>query len=204
MFYGALSKINQFQRKGKLRKIGRMVRNGLVPPGVDFQTICEALRVTGKKGVVEMFGILQAKQYGQGGVFKKDLGVVGVKSVTTEFAELLVDNLAGVANSTISAVFDAHGMGDGSAAEATTDVALSNQRGGRSVGSETHGASSNIYKTVGTIAATASYTVIEHGLFDTTGAASDRLLDRSVIDSFVVATNDEVEWTYNLTVTTGG
>uniref|UniRef100_A0A6M3IPP5 Uncharacterized protein n=1 Tax=viral metagenome TaxID=1070528 RepID=A0A6M3IPP5_9ZZZZ len=203
MFFSKNNAIHRYVRKIRLSKIAREVRAGNVPRGTSFETICEALKSTKKGGAVEMFGILSAKQNDAQGNFKKDLGVVGVKAVTLEFAKLLADSLGAYAASTIT-TFNAHAQGDGSAAEGTGDAALSSQRGGRNVGSQTHGASSNIYKSVATIAATASYTVIEHGLFDTTGAASDRLLDRTVIDSFVVATNDEVEWTYQLTIVTGG
>lgn len=195
--------INRFVRKIKLRRIAKQVRAGRVPHGIDFETICEALKATKKGSAVEMYGLLTAKQYDSQGNFKQDLGVVGVKSVTAEFAKHLVDALGAYAASTLT-TYNAHGQGDGSAAEGTGDAALASQRGERNVGTQTHGASSNIYRSVATIAATASYTVIEHGLFDTTGAAADRLMDRTVIDSFVVATNDEVEWTYNLTVVTGG
>lgn len=203
MFQGYRDAVHRYVRKIRLSRIAREVRAGRVPRGVAFDTICEALKATHKGNAAEMFGFLTAKQYDPLGTLKKDLGIVGVKSVTAEFAKLLADALGAYAASTIT-TFNAHGQGDGSAAEATSDAALSSQRGGRSVGSQTHGASSNIYQSVGTIAATASYTVIEHGIFDTTGAASDRLLDRTVLDSFVVATNDEVEWTYQLTIVTGG
>ena len=195
--------IHRFFKQRRLKSIARDVRAGRVPTDSNFEEICEALQMTSEKNATEIYGILSAKQFDPDGNLKKDLGIVGVKSVTLEFAKLLADGLGAYASSTLT-TFNAHGQGDGSTAEGTGDVALANQRGGRVVGSQTHGATSNIYRSLGTIAATASYTVIEHGLFDTTGAASDRLMDRTVLASFVVATNDEVQWTYDLTIVTGG
>ena len=95
-----------------------------------------------------------------------------------------------------------HAQGQGSTAEASTDQALVDEEDETDGGSQTHGASSNIYKSIVTITATSAYTVIEHAIKDTTGA-SDYLLDRTVLGTeFTVATDDEVEWTYQLTINT--
>ena len=201
MFQNPIKSITEFRQNRRLAQIAKQVRNGQVPKDVDLVTVCKALGKAKTKGPLEMTGLLTAKQFRDGKLFK-DHGLVGVRSVSLEFADLLVDALLGEAASTI-ATFDAHEMGDGSTAESSADSELISAQDGRNIGSQTHGATSNIYATTATITASGAYTVIEHGLFDTSGA-TERLMDRTVIDSFVVATDDEVEWTYTLTVATAG
>jgi hypothetical protein len=126
-----------------------------------------------------------------------------VKEVTAEFAKHLVDNMAGTASGIVQYKF--HAMGNGSTAETDTDTAMISQQGTRATGSQTHGATSNIYKSVATITAASAYTAIEHGLFDSSTATDDKLLDRSIVTSPpTLITDDQVEWTYTLTVNAGG
>jgi hypothetical protein len=189
-------------RQIRLRRIAKQVRSGVVPEGVDRETIFEALRITRPKGALEMFGILTAKHFRDGKMIA-DAGIVGVKKVTLEFAKLLADAMGASASAAIIDNFSAHAQGDGSGNEASTDAALGSQQGTRNVGTQTHGATSNIYKSVATITAAAAYTVIEHGIFSQTSATGDYLLDRTKLGTpFTVATDDEVEWTYELTINT--
>lgn len=197
------SKIFKPFKQIKLRKIASQVRNGIVPKGVSEETIFEALKATKKRNVTEAFGLLSCKVFSKEGNLKEDLGLVGVQEITTEFVNHLADAMM---NSAIAMDnFNAHGMGDGSTAETDTQTALVSQQDGRAVGSQTHGATSNIYKSVATITAGSAYTAIEHGVFDTTGVASDVMLDRTVVGSPpTLATDDEVEWTYQMTINAGG
>ena len=202
MFYNQINPVTRFRRQFKLKRIAKQVRAGHVPPGISREEIFEALRKTRPKGALEIFGILSAKQRRNGQLIK-DLGVVGVKKVTLEFAKFMVDALC---DSTVCVNvddFNVHAMGDGSTAEASTDQALVSMKDEIAGGTQSvAGASSNVYQCIANITATDAYTVIEHGIFDTTGAA-DILLDRTVLaTSFPVATSDEVEWTYQLTVNT--
>jgi len=72
----------------------------------------------------------------------------------------------------------------------------------RATGSSTEGASANIYKTIGTITFTSSLAITEHGVFsDTTGGT---LLDRSSHAAINVASDDSIEYTYQLTCSAGG
>jgi hypothetical protein len=194
---------NGFFRKNRLRKIAKQVRSGTVPKGVSREEIFEALRCTRPKGALEVFGILSARQFDKSQKLKEDFGVVGVRKVTLEFAELLADAMCSSGAAAILDDFNAHAQGQGSAAEASTDQALGDPEDGRNIGSQTHGASSNIYKSVATITATSAYTVIEHGIFNQTSTTGDYLLDRTKLGTeFTVATDDEVEWTYELTINT--
>lgn len=200
MFNNTFSKLF---RRLKLRKIAQQVREGIVPKGVSEETIFEALKLTKKRNVTEAFGLLSCRVFGKDGNLKEDLGLVGVQEITTEFVNHLADAM--MDSSIVMDHFNAHAMGDGSTAETDTQTALVNQQDGRNVGSQTHGATSNIYKSVATITAGDAYTAIEHGIFDTTGAASDVLLDRTVVGSPpTLATDDEVEWTYQMTINAGG
>lgn len=191
-----------FLRKNRLRKIAKQVRAGVVPKDVGREEVFEALRLTRPRGAMEIFGLLSARHFDKFGNLKQDLGLVGVRKVTLEFAKFLVD---GMCDSDAAAELDdftAHEMGQGSTAEASTDQALVDAEDGRAVGTQTHGASSNIFRSIATITATSAYTVMEHGIFSTTGE-SDYLLDRTKLGTdFIVATDDEVEWTYELTVNT--
>jgi len=149
--------------------------------------------------------MLFAKVYDTNGNLKHDLGLVGTREVTGEFVNHLVDALA---DSAVAANFDHyfyHEMGDGSTAETDTETALVNPIDGREPGSQTHGATSNIYKSICTLTAGSAYTVIEHGIFNQTSTGADKMLDRTKLGTeFTVATSDEVEWTYQLTCNAGG
>lgn len=195
--------INEFFRKRRLKKIAAEVRSGRVPQGVDTETVFRALRETAPKGHMEAFGMLNCRVFRKDGTLKQDCGLVGVREVTTEFVKHLAD---GMMDSSVPIdVFNKHAMGDGSTAETDTQTGLVNQVDGRNVGTQTHGATSNIYQSVATITAGSAYTAIEHAIFDSTGAASDVMLDRTVVASPpTLATDDEVEWTYQLTLNSGG
>jgi hypothetical protein len=199
----AFAKGNKIIGYFRRRKLARLVRKGIVPQGVSKEEIFEALAATRPRGVVEFFGFLTCKVFDSAGNLKQDCGLQSVKEVTAEFAKHLIDNMCGAASGIVQYKF--HAMGDGSTAETDTQTALVNQQGTRATGSQTHGASSNIYQTVATITAGSAFTAIEHGIFDSSTATDDKLLDRSLVASPpTLITGDEVEWTYALTVNAGG
>lgn len=184
----------------RLRKIAREVRAGRTPKGLDQNTIFKALRMTAPKNTVEMFGFLSAKTWHPDGTLKKDYGLLSVKEITQAFTKRLVDSLCDSAAT--MATFIYHKMGAGSTAETDTQTALVTQQDGAAQGSQTHGASSSVYQSVGTLTAGSAYGCREHGLFNaSTGGV---MLDRSVITNIDLNENDVVTWTYNLTCTFGG
>ncbi|MHA2067576.1 MAG: hypothetical protein ACXABY_24695 [Candidatus Thorarchaeota archaeon] len=193
--------VTRFKRRLELKRIAKQVRAGHVPKGVSQDDIFEALRCTRPKGALEMFGILSAKLFRNGKMIQ-DAGVVSVKKVTLEFAEWLVDGMVSSGESSKLSDFYFHEMGSGSTAEASTDQALVSATDGRepSANEGTHGATSNVYQTVATITATTAVEIREHGLFNQTSTTGDLLLDRSVVTAFNVTTDDEVQWTYDLTI----
>lgn len=151
---------------------------------------------------VEMQGILSAKLV-KGDGFVKDLGVIARKKVTDEFAEYMVDQLQ--AESSDFGDFKYHISGTGTNAENKTDTQLQTPIGmEREVGTQTEGASAEIYRSVATIAYTASHAITEHAIFNEAYVdAQDNgvLMDRSVFSAINVVNGDSIEFTYELTVT---
>lgn len=202
MFFMQSNPINRFRRKIKLWKIAQKVRNGEVPHNVDRETIYEALKMTQKPNTTEVFGFLYARHFRDGELLE-DLGLQGVREITSAFTKYLVDALMDSAVTMDD--FDKHAQGDGSTAETDSETALVAQESTRRTGTQTHGSTSNIYKSVATITAIAAYTAIEHGLFDCMTATTQIMLDRTLVGSPPnLVTDDEVEWTYELTVNAGG
>ena len=186
----------------KLRGIAKKIRNGILPKGVDKETVFKALSVTKPKNTLEAFGLLSAKiERANNKGIVEDLGLVSVKKVTLAFVERLVDAM--VTNTAMTG-FHQHKQGSGSTAEASGDVALVLAQSGAQDGAgdteAIHGASSNIFQSKGTITAATAYEIREHGIFNvSTGGV---LLDRSIVTAINVNTDDVVTWTYDLTVNT--
>ena len=190
-----------FMGNWKLRRIAKQVRAGIVPKGVDKETVFEALRLTVPKNGTEIFGFLSALVE-RPGEDVEDLGLVSVKKVTAAFCNQVVDAMIG--SSTVINDFNQHKMGSGSAAAASGDSALGAAMSGAQAATggaaATHGATSLIYRSIGTVTATYNSEVEEHGLFNrSTGGV---LLDRSVVTAISVNTDDVITWTYELSVNT--
>jgi len=110
----------------------------------------------------------------------------------------MVDALQDSANGTLDA-FSYHASGTDGTAESNTDSSLNAEVESRASGTQTEGSSTNIYQTVGTISYTGSYNISEHGLF--TASSGGTLADRTVLGSSIdVQSNDEIEFTYEMTV----
>ena len=129
---------------------------------------------------------------------QEDYGVVSTRVVTTAGVNAIVDGLQGTF--TISD-FKYHGMGTGSVAESSADTALGTQVESRATGTQTEGASANVYRSVATITATATRAITEHGLFS--ASTSGTLLDRSVFSTINLSSGDSIQFTYELTVPAG-
>jgi hypothetical protein len=191
---------SHFVKKLKLRRIAKKVRAGIIPEGVGQETIFEALRITRPRNAVELFGFLWAKSFHPDGTLKRDYGLVSVKEVTAAFAKRLVDAMTTSGDGIED--FKHHKMGAGSTAETDTDTALVTQQVGATLGTQTHGTSSQIYQTVGTITAGSAFGCREHGVFN--ASTGGILLDRSVVTNIDLNTDDVVTFTYQLTANAGG
>ena len=128
-----------------------------------------------------------------------DLGILATKVVTTAFVNFVVDQLQ--SSSGEIAAFSYHGMGTGSTAEAVGDTALVTQVESRVSGTQTEGASANIYRSVATITASATRAIVEHGLFS--ASTGGTLMDRSVFTVINLSSGDGIQFTYELTVPAG-
>jgi len=201
MLRAYFKKRTEFRRK---RKIAEQVRNGVLPAGVPKEDIWEALSATKPRNSAEMFGFLTAKCEDSKGNVKFDNRLVSVKEVTSAFAKKLVDAMVGSAD--IVNDFNQHKMGAGSTAETDTQTALVTPQAGAQAATggaaATHGATSQIYRSVGTLTAGSAYGCREHGVFNASTAGI--LLDRSVVTNIDLNTDDVVTWTYELTVNAGG
>lgn len=152
-------------------------------------------------GEVCVEATLRAVHYGPDGSVIKDHGIVSTKSVTDAFVQFVVDQL--IAETTEFGDFKYHDSGTGVVAENVTDTGLGTKvETGRATGSQVEGASANIYRSVGTISYTATRAITEHGLFSQ--AAGGTLMDRSVFTAINVNNGDSIQFTYELTLPSGG
>jgi hypothetical protein len=180
------------------KRIRNQIEQGIVPVGFSVEKIFSALTLTRKPNVFEMFGFLSAvkKSVGRPDI---DFGLVSARLVTTAFAAYLVDSLQDSTTYPMD-VFKYHASGTGTTAEANTQTALVTEVETRATGSLAEGASSNIFKTVGTQTYTATRTIAEHGIFSQS-AVGGTMLDRSLLGTTIPVVNtDQIEWTYELTV----
>jgi hypothetical protein len=129
---------------------------------------------------------------------REDYGLVSTRVVTTAGVNYLVDAFQGT---TEPENFKYHAMGTGNTAEAVGDTALVTEVESRVTGTQTEGASANIYRTVATITATAGRAITEHGIFSASSAGT--LLDRSVFSVINLSTSDSIQFTYDLTLPAG-
>ena len=127
-----------------------------------------------------------------------DLGLVSTKVVTTAGVGYIVDAFQ---NSVELENMKYHGSGTGTGSEASADTALGTEVESRATGTTTEGASANIYRTVGTVAYTATRAITEHGVFS--ASTSGVLLDRSVFSAINVISGDSIQFTYELTLPAG-
>ena len=128
-----------------------------------------------------------------------DLGLGSTKVVTTAGVTYIVDAFQ---NSVEVENLKFHASGTGTTAEASGDTALVTEvEAARTSGTTTEGASANIYRTVGTIAYTATRAITEHGVFS--ASTTGTLLDRSVFSAINVISGDSIQFTYELTFPAG-
>jgi len=182
------------------RVIGFIVRRGIVPHLIPEKDILEALRATKPSGVLEMFGLLKMRIRRVATGLWEDYGVVSVKLVTTAFAAYVVDSLQDSSTYPLDD-FRYHQMGDDNTTESNAHTDLQNAREAKVSGSNGEGGSANIFQTVATIEATAGYDVEEHSITSNASNASGTMLDRNLVPNApTVIANDQVEFTYDLTV----
>lgn len=151
-------------------------------------------------GVVPITASLSARVLRKGGAVE-DLGVISSHVVTDAFVAQLVDTLQS-SEATFSD-YKYHDSGTDNTAEAAADTALNTPCGdSRTVGTQTEGATANIYKSVATHTYAGDYVIAEHGLFNAN--INGTLADRSIFTGISVAVGDKIEFSYSLTCSAGG
>jgi hypothetical protein len=159
---------------------------------------CYHLFFPGRTRVVAPEAQLSARVIRADGVIE-DLGILSTKVITDAFVNYVVDQLQSSTGGIAS--FRYHAAGIGATAESQTDTALSSEVETRAIGTQTEGASANIYRTVGTVNFGAAYAIREHGLLR--ASSGDILADRSVFAPINVGSGDAIEFTYELTLPAG-
>lgn len=150
-------------------------------------------------GILTVLGKLEAVHISADGT-KTNYGVLSRRVVTTAFVNFLVDQLQ--TETSVFGDFKYHDSGVGTTAENVADTAMETTDGeSRATGSQTESAS-NAYRSVGTIAYTTTKAITEHGLFN--DASAGTLMDRSVFSAINVVNGDSIQFTYTLTVSSGG
>ena len=181
--------INNVGRVGlrwKLRNLPNLLRAWRVP-------VANLLRIP------TIYGMLRIRVFGADGRVT-DYGLVSCRVVTTAFVNFVVDQLQ--TETSAFGDFLYHDSGVGTTAENITDTDIeTTDAESRAAGSQTEGATANIYKSVGTIAYTSSLAITEHGLFNaSTGVL---LMDRTVFGAINVVNGNSIEFSYELTLTPG-
>lgn len=131
---------------------------------------------------------------------KTDYGVLGYRVVTTAFVNFVTDQLQ--TETSVFGDFKYHDSGVGTTAENASDTAIETTDGeSRATGTQTESAA-NAYRSVGTISYTSTKAITEHGLFNDSSAGT--LMDRTVFSAVNVVNGESIQFTYTLTLSSGG
>lgn len=151
-------------------------------------------------GIATVYGRLSARLIRRDGSVV-NYGLLDVRVVTTAFVNFVVDQLQ--TETSVFGDFKYHDSGVGTTDPAVGDTDIETTDGeSRATGTQTEGASANIYRSVGTISYTTTKAITEHGLFN--ASTSGTLMDRSEFSAINVENGDSIQFTYELTVTAGG
>lgn len=153
-----------------------------VLPGVGRHAVAKAL------GMNHMLGCLYAtKRKADGSVV--NYGLVSTNLVTDAFVEFMVDQLQAETSQWGDFKYHDSGVGTTGAAVGDTDIETTDGES-RATGSQTEGATAEIYKSVGTISYTTTKAITEHGLFSQTTGTT--LMDRHVFSAINVVNGDSI------------
>jgi hypothetical protein len=134
-------------------------------------------------------------------IIVKDHGVVSRRVVTTAGVTQLANAFL---NTFECELFNYHAAGTGVTAEAIGDTALVTEVETRVAGTQSS-PSAGQYRSIGTVAMTATRTINEHGIFSQL-ALGGTLWDRSMFSGspIGVVSGDSIQFTYTATFTAGG
>lgn len=170
---------------------------------LNAQRIIHGARLAAKAGgFMTMHGELEAV-YMPGNWRRpvRRLGVISARVVTDAGAALLVDDFDNGGGARVANV-NQHDAGTGNTAEAAGDTALVTPWGGARVAGTRSQPAANQFRSVATITFTGTFAIVEHGIFSAASGAT--LWDRSVFAAINVVNTDAIQFTYTLTVNSGG
>lgn len=158
-------------------------------------------------GIPTLTSVLRVQVIRAGGQVV-DYGRVCYRVVTTAGVNWLVDCWQGTLE---PETMKYHGCGTGGTAEAVGDTALVtesttalNPDSTRATGTLVDGSGANVLRSVGTLTFDGSAAVTEHGLFNQAATGGGTLWDRSLFSAINVASGDSIQFTYDLTINSGG
>ena len=131
---------------------------------------------------------------------RRKLGGFGRESGTDAGIEVLVDDWDGGANDFNLCNF--HDSGTGSTGENVTDVGMETPAGPARVAGTKSQPTASQCRSIATIAYTATLAIVEHGFFSASSGVT--LWDRTVFSVINVVNNDSIQFTYTLTINSGG
>lgn len=166
----------------------------------NFVTYYGAKLFTKITGIITLTGRLKAVLVKADGT-TVDYGYVAHGLVTTAWVNFLVDNLQAETTEFGDVKFHDSGIGTTAPAVGDTDIETTDGEA-RVTGTQTEGASANIYRTVGTITYTTTLAITEHGVF--TQVTGGTLIDRHTFTAINVVNTDQIEFTYEYTANAGG
>lgn len=177
------------------------LRNGLRTEYIwGWLTVMAARAFSKVTGIPTLTSCLRAVKIAADGSVV-NYGIVGWRVVTTAFVNFMVDQLQ--TETSVWGDFKFHDSGVGTTAAAITDTDIETTDAvARATGTQTEGASANIYSSVGTITYDSTKAITEHGLFS--ASTSGTLLDRTVFAAINVVNTDSIQFTYQLTCAAGG
>lgn len=153
--------------------------------------------ITGIPCLIGELRLVHIKANGQ----RVDHGIVAYRVVTTAFVNFMVDQLQTETSQWGDFKYHDSGVGTTDPVIGDTDIETTDGEA-RATGTQTEGASANIYRSVGTINYTTTKAITEHGLFSQSTGTT--LMDRSEFAAVNVVNGDAIEFTYELTCTAGG
>jgi len=122
--------------------------------------------------------------------------------VTNAGVNYMASDFASGGNSPTISGFKYHASGTGTTAASVTDTALQSDSGVARVVGTASNPQPNQYRTVATMTYTSSLAITEWGLFS--AATGGTLWDRRVFSAINVANGDSIQFTYTLTINSGG
>lgn len=157
-------------------------------------------------GIPTLFGSLFASKVFAGGDVL-DLGLISMRVITDAGVAAISDSFN---NTFENELFNFHGMGTGVTAESAAQTALVteltteyNPNSTRATGTQT--TPTNVYQTVGTNTIdSGTPAVTEHGIFSQAATGGGTMLDRSLFAAINLVSGDGIQFTYQLTLTSGG